>query len=469
MNINKKSLIIAGVVVLVAVVLAIITTSRPGIFEEPIADIEPEIRDIKLKMSTGYSVSSEDIPFEEKEKNAVNEAYNEMMEGLEEEPSFVVLTSTVGFDQEKLLKEVRELLPEETKIYGYTSLFGLMTREGFKVGEGVEEGNVLGIMGFAGDEFIVGIGGAGLDEEDSPEKVSKLALERALEDAGKDIAPKIIMMSSAPFGAGEDLFVKGVENIMGKEVPIVGGGAAAGYADLVSGGQALFANDKIYEAGVVVAAIDANIRIGHAFLGGFDPIGFKGVATEVTRDERGIRLVTIDDRPAAEVYNEWMDGEFDEFLGTSDMLLHRSLYYTFGIKVLEDDGTENWHMVVALHFNPDNSISLGTNIPEGTEFHLLKSDSRLLIDRLEPTIRLARGRGGIPEDDIAGVLVDLCGASLLGIPERSDWDVMVDKALQASGDAPFMGASNLGPYGHFMGVGNRYGEVTPSVLIFGKY
>lgn len=72
-------------------------------------------------------------------------------------------------------------------------------------------------------------------------------------------------MASAHFGAGEDLFIKGVESVLGEQVPIVGGGAAAGYSDLVSGGESLFVNDKAYEKGVVVAVVYTDTKIGHAF------------------------------------------------------------------------------------------------------------------------------------------------------------------------------------------------------------
>ncbi|MCF7845169.1 MAG: FIST C-terminal domain-containing protein [Candidatus Pacebacteria bacterium] len=469
--INKK--IIIGAVTALVVIIGAFLLFFLRDNEDPVVEEEPEVvieeREVKLKIGTGYGVLSENTASEEKEEVVVLEAFNKMMEELGEDPSFVVLTSTVGFDQEKIIQEARKVLPEGVKIYGYTSLFGIMTKDGFKIGEGVEEGNVLSMMGFSGENLVVGVGGAELSEGDSPEQTAKIATERAIKDAGKEDSPKIAMMASAHFGAGEDLFIKGAESVLGEQVPIVGGGAAAGYGDLVSGGESLFVNDKAYEKGVVVAVIYTDTKIGHAFLGGFNPAGPKGEVTEVARDEKGIRIITIDDQPAAEVYNEWLGGELDEFMGTSNMFLHKTLYHTLGIEVLESDGTKNWHMIITLHFNEDDSINIGTVIPEGTEIHLLESDPELFIERLGLAVRLARARGGVPQEEIAGVLVDQCGASLLGIPEKEGWDQMIEKTMEASGGAPFIGNSNLGPYGNFFGVGNRYGEVTPSVLIFSKY
>ncbi len=423
-------------------------------------------REEKLETSVGYSTLSGD----KSEEDVIEDAFNNMMDGLEGNPDFVVLTSSVGFDQKNVAETAFELLPVETKLYGYTSLFGLMSEDGFITGEGREEGGVIGMMGFTGEDIKVGTGIASLDEREERGEVAKLALDRAMEDVeDEDFEPSLVMMSSAPFGAGEDLFVKEVESVVGTDTPIAGGGAAAGYADLVSGGQAIFSDGESREDGVSIAVLDIGTSVGHAFMGGFDPVGPTGEVTDIERTEEGIKLNTIDGEPAAQVYNDWLDGELDNYLGTSQMFIHKTVYHTLGLRVEEEDGKENWHMIAALHFNPDDSITLGTTIEEGSKIHLLGSNAQGITERLEHAVRLARGRGGLPERDIAGVLVDQCGASLLGMPERDDWDEMIDMVSEAIGDAPFMGASNLGPYGHFSGVGSRYGEVTPSVLIFGKY
>ncbi len=465
-NLNKK--IVIGIIGLVLVVVAIFAVlmfkDKNSIETSYVAPIKTEMVETKLKIGVGYSVS-------EDSKIAIKEAYDGMTGQLDGgKPVFAILTSAVGYDQEQVLAEANRLMPG-VKIYGYTSLVGIMTNSGFHIGEGMEEGYTLSLMGFSSDEMVFGVGVGVLDETTSSQEAGKAAIMEAIKNAGKtekDI-PKIVLMSTAPFGIGEDLAIAGVESVFGKDVIIAGGGVAAGYSDLVSGGEALFANDKVYKKGVVVVPIYTDLKIGHAFLSGFNPTGKKGIVTEFKRDANGLRIVKIDDKPAAKVYNDWLGGLFTEYLGTSEMFLGKSVSHTFGIKIIESDGFTNWQMIVPFHFNSDDSITVGAAAEEGTELNLLESNSELFIERPTLAVRLARSRGEITEKEIAGVVLDQCGGSLLGISEGiSGWNKMISLIGSAAGNAPFLGASNLGPYGHFAGVGNRYGEVTASVVVFSK-
>lgn len=463
---GKKVISLIIVLVIIVAVAGVLWTWKgeaPGPGPGPSPGPEEEVEE-KLKMGMGYSKT-------EDPEQAIQEAHDRMMEKLgDEDPIFVILTSTVGYDQEKVLSKLNEIMPE-VKVYGYTSLMGIMSKDGFHIGEGVSEGQVLSLMGFATDQIEFGIGAASLDEVSSPEEAGAMAIDRAVEDAGKieGEKPKVVLMSTSPFGIGEEQVILGVEGVLGKDVPIVGGGAAAGYSDLSSGGEVLFANDEVYPKGVVVAPIYTDLKIGHAFLSGFDPTGQKGTVTDFRVEEGEYQIVEIDDKPAAEVYNNWLDGLFDEYLGTSEMFLGEAVNHTFGKKVIESGGYTNWQMIVPFHFNPDDSITVGATAQRGTELHLLESNPQLFKKRASLAVELAQSRGGITDKEIAGVILDQCGGTLLGIPEGvSGWNDMVSQINSAAGGAPFLGVSNLGPYGHFLGVGNRYGEVTTSVLIFGK-
>lgn len=460
---NKIYWLIFGLIAILAAVTVVLVSKTPQGEESPL--VVPAEKEIETKLVTGVGYS-----INKNSKAAAQEAYAKMMEKLEgKKPIFTILTSTVGYDQKEVLAEVNRLLPG-TKVYGYTSLLGIMTNGGFHIGEGVQEGYVLSLMGFSTDEMAFGVGASNLDEAGSAQEAGKLAVERAIENAGKtkDDLPKIVLMSTSPFGIGEERVIAGVESVLGNRVPIVGGGVAAGYSDLVSGGEALFANAQVYQRGVVAVSIYTNLKIGHAFLSGFNPTDKKGVVTKFEKNG-GNRIVEIDGKPAARVYNDWLDGLFTKYLGTSEMFLGEAISHTFGIKIIETGGFNNWQMIVPFHFNPDDSITVGAVAEEGTELNLLESNPDLFIQRAALTARLARSRGGITEKEIAGVVLDQCGGTLLGIPEGiSGWNRMISLLGESTANAPFLGVSNLGPYGYFAGVGNRYGEVTASVLIFSK-
>ncbi len=461
---NQKSINVLVIIVLI-IVGAIVAYLQISKSQESVSYVETGEKEIetKLVMGVGYSTQP-DVEL------AVQEAHNRMAEELGgQEPLFAILTSTVGFDQEEVLAAVNQLMPE-TKIYGYTSLLGIMTKEGFHIGEAVDEGQVLSLTGFVTEAMTFGVGACSLDEVGSSKEAGRVAIERAIEDAGKglDEKPKIVLMSTSPFGIGEELVIEGVESVLGKDVPLAGGGVAAGYSDLVSGGEALFANNRVYPRGVVVVPIYTDLKIGHAFLAGFNPTGDKGEVTKFS-GSNGCNILEIDNKPAAGVYNQWLGGLFDKYLGTSDMLLGEAVSYTLGKKVVEADGFSNWQMIVPFHFNPDDSITVGAVAKEGTELYLLESNPELFIQRPALAVRLARSRGEISEKEIAGVVMDQCGGTLLGITEGlPGWNRTVSLIGPAAGEAPFLGVSNLGPYGHFLGIGNRYGEVTASIIVFSK-
>jgi len=463
---DKKSIIVLTIIILIVVaVIAWIFLVVPA-EERPFFPVIPEEeREVKLKMGVAYSTNKD-------AEGAIQDAYTKMMTQLGgEKPIFVILTSTVGYDQEEVLVEANRLLPG-VKIYGYTSLLGIITNNGFHIGEEVGEGYVLSLMGFSSKEMVFGVGACDLDEVASSQEAGKVAITRAIENAGKtkEDIPRVVLISTSPFGIGEALVLSGIESVLGKTVPLVGGGAAAGYSDLVSGGESLFANDKVYPRGVVVVPIYTNLKIGHAFLSGFNPTGDKGEVTKFETVEGESRIIEINHMPAARVYNDWLEGLFDKYLGTSEMFLGESVSHTFGKKITETGGFINWEMIVPFHFNSDDSITVGAPAPEGTELHLLESNPELFIQRPALAVRLARSRGEITEEEIAGVVMDQCGGSLLGIPAGlPGWNEMVFLIGPAAGNAPLLGVSNLGPYGYFAGVGNRYGEVTASVLVFGKY
>ena len=462
---DKKSIVSFLIIALIAIGVVVWGFMRMPKEEKPVSPVIPEEEEIeeKLKMGLGYSINKNS-------KAAVQEAHTRMMAQLEgQEPIFAILTSTVGYDQGEVLAEVNRLM-SGVKIYGYTSLVGIMTKDGFHMGEEAEEGYALSLMGFSTNAMVFGVGACDLDEVASSEEAGEVAITRAIENAGKtkEDLPKVVLMSTSPFGIGEESVIAGVESVLGKDIPVVGGGVAAGYSDLVSGGEALFANNKVHQRGVVVAQIYTDLKIGHAFLSGFNSTGNKGTVTEF-KEDKGYHIVEIDNEPAAKLYNDWLDGLFDDYLGTSDMLLDKAVSHTFGMKATETGGFCNWQMIVPFHFNPDDSITVGAPAPEGTELYLLESNPELFIQRPALTVRLARSRGGITEKEIAGVVMDQCGGSLLGMPEGiTDWNKMASQIGPAVGEAPFLGVFNLGPYGHFVGVGNRYGEVTAAVLVFSK-
>jgi hypothetical protein len=141
--------------------------------------------------------------------------------------------------------------------------------------------------------------------------------------------------------------------------------------------------------------------------------------------------------------------------------------HPLGIRTVEADGFVNWALIYPWWFHKDNSLTVGVGAPEGTEVYLLEGNPEMLIKRPALTARFARSRGGITRDEVAGVLMDHCGGTFRSIP-RGRRHEMVPYINEAVGDAPIIGTFNSGNYGYFRGVGNRYGNMMISMIVFGK-
>ena len=469
MKFTKPQKFVLGIVLILALggFLMSVTEKPEGTSPGPIAEpsdndtshaLPPdEETEAKLKIGTGGSIKTD-------EKEAVKEAYDEMMAGLEnEKPQFVILLSEEGYDQKKILSEANRLLGDGVKIFGYMSLIGVMVNDGFEVGEK----GAVGLMGFSSEDMVFGVGACDLNETDSPREAGKIAISRAIKDAGKvgEDEAKMVILSTSTFGMGvEEEVMAGLEDVLGVgEVPITGG-VSSGKPDY-TGGWEIFVNNRTYTKGIATTIIYTDLKIGYVFLCGFNPTETTGIVTKVR--DGGRTIVEIDNMPAAEVFNEWLGGILSHNLGTGNWFVDVTGMHPLGEKVIESGGIPNYRLVYAWHFNPDNSLTAGSNVAVGTQLHLLEGNQDMLIQRPGLAARLARSRGMITESEIAGVMMEHCAGTMLSIPEGDMYQV-APIINQATGDAPFLGEFSSGEFGYFSGGGNRYGNMMASMIIFGK-
>lgn len=447
------------IIFLVIAVLAIgiwLAVGKPGVKPTgPVVTSPEEEIEAKLKIGAGESIKPD-------EAEAVQEAYNEMMTELSNErPQFVILISEVAYDSAKILSEANRLLGPEVKILGTTSLVGVMSNKGFNIGE---KGS-LAMLGFSSSEMTFGLGVSDLQETASAEEAGELAALAALANAGKgnEERPKLALVYTGSFelGVDEDI-LSGLRKVIGEDVPIVGGVASD---TNFAGNWQVFVNDMAYNKGVGVALIYTNLTIGYKFLCGFNPTETKGTVTKIA--EGGRKIVEIDGRAADIVFNEWLGGKLTEKLGTSDFFIDVTCLHPLGEKIIEEGGISNYRLIYPHHFNPDGSLTVGSDVKEGDELYLLEGSRDMLVERPALTARLARAVEGITEQEVAGALMDYCSGTMLCIREENRDDI-APKINEAIAGAPFVGLYSCGEFGFFAGVGNRFGNCMSSMIIFSK-
>jgi hypothetical protein len=444
---NKKIIIGLIVAVLIGIGIWVGYTFRE---EEPLKIMPSKKSEVRTEQAAyGWSAKKD-------EKEAVAQAVSMMKEKLEKSPDFVFLFSSVGYDEEKLLSEIKTLLPE-AKIYGGTACLGPMTPDGF---HGVEKQSVA-IMGVASPEITWGVGGADMDKV-SPREAGKKAILTAIESAGRQETekPDIVFITAAP--GAEEKIIAGIEEVVGKDVPIFGGSSGD---NTIAGEWRQFAGGKVYKNGVALAVAYTDLKIGYAYEAGYLVTENKGT---VTRAEGRI-IYEIDQKPAAEVYNEWTGGVFSEKLekgGKVWGILSEATFYPIA-KVLKTPKGEPFYLAVhPLSIRPDHSLEVFAEMREGDEIALLHGGWEILLNRFRTTPQKALTRFKIEKGEAVFAVYTFCAGTMLSIPE-SERPKMPLLLKEVIGEVPFIGNFTFGEQGFIPGVGNQHGNLVNSIVIFG--
>jgi len=455
---SKKILIGAIVIVLIVVgIWVALVKERPPIREVlPEEKPLPEIVEEEIIIGYGWSRESD-------EEKAAEEAVNKIREQLKgKTPDWALLYSTVGYDAERLLREVNQVLGLQVKIQGITSFEGVMSNDGWH-----EDG--IALLGIWSPKIEFGFGHVEIGE--SGRKAGQEAIKKALEDIGKMAAekPKLILMHSAP-GVEEEI-LKGIADVVGGDVPVIGG--ASGDNDL-SGKWKQFANNRVYSNGVTLTAFYTDLKIGYQFSSGLGYIA-TDKAGVVTKAE-GRTIYTIDNRPAAEVYNEWLDGEITDQLEQPmpGGLLFKGIMDPL-VQILRGEKGVTYYMTIhPVQVNlPEKSLTSLAVTEKGQEMSIMHGTLESHLVRGPLITRMARAQGRITAEEVAGGIFICCACTHMVLDKLPGFYVEnVPKLTAGLNDAfegkPFIGAFTFGEQGFLPGIGNRHQNLITNMIVFSK-
>lgn len=451
MKLSKAEKIVISVVIAGLIVLAAFShgcIEKEGEMLVPEAPEEKPREEMLISVGYGWSDNNDEM-------KAVEEAVSSVRTQLGgKSPDIAILFSTAGYDSNKVLSEVRRLLPD-VQIYGGTSCLAVQTKEGFHVGE---KGS-LALLAVATENITFGVGGASIDDFPTAREAGKAAIQAAMEAAGEKGAskPKLVLMTGS-VGHEEELLA-GIEEVIGKDVPVLGGSAGDNY---ITGEWRQFANGDVYSNGISLCAIYTDLKVGWAYEAGYLRSENRGT---ITRAEGRI-IYEIDNRPAAEVYNEWTGGAVvADKLATGGSVLSKATFYPLA-KVIKNEEKEYTLSIHPLSINAsDHSLEVFVNVEEGDEVLLMHGDWELLLNRALTTPTKALESESLSKEDVSFGVYTYCAGTMLAIPEdeRPKMPVLVKTAI---GDAPFIGTFTFGEQGHIPGVGNVHGNLVNSMIIF---
>lgn len=397
---------------------------------------------------------------------AIQDMYQQLLGDLAEVPNLLFIHCSIDYDIAAVIEAIRNLTPD-VAIHGGTSCRGVMTQAGVAS----EEGTGLAMLAICDGEGSFGVGAAAVDCD--PKRAAQSAIIQALADADcPGEVPAMVWLTAVP-GHEEELLA-GIAAVLGEDVPVAGGSSADNNLD---GSWRQFTAKEVYNDAVVVTVLFPSTEVLFAFHSGYEPTDVKGLITKAGGYEatgnRGIATATdrrtlmeIDDRPAAEVYNQWTDSLVGDMLGKGGRILARTTLHPLGRVAGYIGGIPYYQLAHPDAVTPDNGLTLFADIDAGDEIVLMRGTVDSLITRAGRVAISAMETHRTRSEEVAGALVVYCAGCMLSVQNRLT--EVVDSIREALPGVPFLGTFTYGEQGCFLCGGNRHGNLMISVLLFTK-
>jgi len=267
-----------------------------------------------------------------------------------------------------------------------------------------------------------------------PEAAARTATKAALAQAGRDgEAPDLIWLSAAP--GAEEAILRGIEGVVGTNVPILGGSAAD---DRVAGAWQVFDGTTQIAAGVIVSVLFPSTDIRFAYHNGYAPTENVGIVTA----GEGRKLLEIDGQPAAEVYRRWtQNAAIPSAVETPQGILSESTLSPLG-QYLDRVGDVPYYLLVhPSAVTPGGALELFADVNVGDRLVCMAGSVESLTARAGKVAALAAdewSRGGA----VAGALMVYCGGCMLAV--QNHLDHVGDGVRDALPGGPCLGIFTLG-------------------------
>ena len=262
----------------------------------------------------------------------------------------VIVFSTVAYDQEKMLEGVRSI-SKEIPLVGCSDS-GEITTEG-------PVSKYVAVMAISADKmkFTIGVGkGVGADSHKAGAQVAKDVEKKAEEDISL-----FVMLPEGLLGNGSAI-VRGVQEVLGKNFPIMGGSAGDDFAFKKT---YQYYNDQVLTDAVVGVGLSGEVSWGVGVRHGWEPIG---LPMKVTKAE-GAKLIEVNNRPALSIYEDYFGKKAEELI--KEPIARMAYTYPLGMSV---EGSPELLIRDVVIANEKGEITCAAEIPEGSEIRLMLGD-----------------------------------------------------------------------------------------------
>ena len=366
------------------------------------------------------------------------------------QPKLLVFTCTVAYDVDRVYSLIRQEF-SDIPIQGGTSCSAIMTDDGYIS----QDGRAVAAMGFYDEDCEFGVGSE--DKGDDPKAAAKKALEEAIDNADRSgELPNAVWLICSP--GGEEQIIEGLTESLGEDFPLIGGSSAD---NTIEGHWKQFSHKGVHDNNVTVVAIfDDNKVIATSFHSGYDPSKNIGKVTKA-----GDRVIfEIDNKPAAEVYNEWSQGAIkDQMAG--GQILAASNVFPIGRKVGKISNLDYYCLSHPETVTENKGITVFTDIFEGEEITCMTGSVDLLVARAGNVVHSALETESLSKDQITGAMIIFCAGCMMTIGDRMP-EAAANLKKELGEGVPFFSMFTFGEQGSLAGGENRHGNLMISVLLF---
>jgi hypothetical protein len=272
-------------------------------------------------------------------------------------PRFCLCAMSMAVDVVAVVGLLRERLPK-TVIVGTTSCVGVASSVGERDVAGRRTAAALFVDG---DGFFVGAAsGSDADASALGERVAKTAASRA----GISGAQVRLAIVHATPGIEEAVLV-GMSRVITDDAVVVGG---SGADNDLSGKWFVFGPDGAFADGAAVLLCDWPWKMAVSYQGGYLATEKSGKITSAD----GRRVVSIDGRPAADVYEGWMGKK----LPRGQSILSHTTLTPLGLVYGVGSGLDVHVLVHPERINDDGSISCFADVSPGERIMMMEPRSR---------------------------------------------------------------------------------------------
>jgi len=266
----------------------------------------------------------------------------------------IIVFSTVAYDQKKMLEGVRSV-SKNIPLVGCSD-------SGEITGEGPVSKHVA-VMAINSDtiDFTIGLGtGTGTGTDKDSYKAGVMAAKEVKKKAKRGISLFTMLLDGlAENGAAA---VRGVQEVFGKNFPIMGGSAGD---DFLFKKTYEYYDNQVLTNSLVGIGLSGKFSFGVGVRHGWESIGLPMKVTKA----KGGKLIEVNNRPALSIYEDYFGKKADELI--KEPIARMAYTYPLGMSV---EGSPELLIRDVVIANEKGEITCAAEIPQGSEIRLMLGD-----------------------------------------------------------------------------------------------